>query len=80
MSVLDITLNRWGYSNAGALGNEEHSFIAITPRSTPAGVVAANKALSIGQLNCVLMLNGITWNRTIVIFKLHTYAKLNCLR
>ena len=26
----------WGSSNAGALGNAEHSFIALTPRSTPA--------------------------------------------
>ena len=25
-----------GFSNAGALGNVEHPFIAITPRSTPA--------------------------------------------
>ena len=45
------------------------------------GVVAADRVLSMGQieLNCVLMLNWITWNRTVLIFKLHTYAKLSFL-
>ena len=32
------------------------------------------------KINCVLMLNWITWNRTVLIFKLHTYDKLNCLK
>ena len=46
------------------------------------GVVAADRVLYIGQieLNCILELNGITWNRTILTFKLHTYYKLNCLK
>ena len=45
------------------------------------GVVAPVRVLSMGQieLNCVLMQNWIAWNRTILTFKLHTYAKLNCL-
>ena len=45
-------------------------------------VVAPDRVLSMGQieLNCVLMLNWITWNRTVLTCKLHTYAKLNCLK
>ena len=45
-------------------------------------MVAPDRALSMGQieLNCVLMLNWIAWNRTALTFKLHTYAKLNCLK
>ena len=43
------------------------------------GVVASDRVLSMGQieLNCV---NWIVWNRTILICKLCTYAKLNCLK
>ena len=33
-SVQDMTLNKFGSSNARALGNTEHPFIAIAPRST----------------------------------------------
>ena len=45
------------------------------------GVVSPNRVLSMGQieLNCVLMLNWITWNKTVLTFKLPTDAKLNCL-
>ena len=32
------------------------------------------------ELNCVLMLNWIVWNRILLTFKLPTYAKLNCLK
>ena len=32
------------------------------------------------QLNCVLMLNWIAWNRTVLTFKLRIYAELNCLK
>ena len=32
------------------------------------------------ELNCVLMLNWISWNITALIFKLHTYAQLNWLK
>ena len=46
------------------------------------GVAVPNRVLSMGQigLNCELMLNWITWNRTVSIFKLCTYAKLNYLK
>ena len=44
-------------------------------------VVVSDRALSMGQIeqNCILMLNWITWNITVLIFKEWTYAKLNCL-
>ena len=32
------------------------------------------------NLRCVLMLNWITWNRTVLTLKLCTYAKVNCLK
>ena len=38
----------WGSSNAGALGNAEYPFIAIPPRSTLTGMVAPDRALSMG--------------------------------
>ena len=43
------------------------------------GVVTPDRVLSMGQieLNWVLMLNCIAWNRTVLTFKLHTYVKLN---
>ena len=45
-------------------------------------VVAPDSVLSMGQieLNCVIMLNWIARNRTVLIFKLRTYAKINCLK
>ena len=47
-----------------------------------AWVMTPDRILSIGQieLNCVIMLNWITCHRTILIFKLRTYAKRNCLK
>ena len=52
------------------------------PGSLWSGVVAPDSVLSMGQieLNCELELNWIAWNRTVLIFKLCTYAKLNCLK
>ena len=46
------------------------------------GVVASDRVLSMDriELNCVLMLNWIAWNRTVLTFNLRTYAKLNCLK
>ena len=46
------------------------------------GVVVPDKVLLMGQteLKCVLMLNWIAWNRTVLTFKLCTYTKLNCLK
>ena len=40
------------------------------------------RVLSMGQieLNCVLVLNWIAWNRTVSTFKLRTFAELNCLK
>ena len=45
-------------------------------------VVAPDRVLSMGkiEINCVLMLNRITWNRTVLISQLRTHAKLNCLK
>ena len=45
------------------------------------GLVAPNRVQSMSQieLNCVLMLNWIAWNRTVLTFKQCHYAKLNCL-
>ena len=46
------------------------------------GVVAPDRALLMGQieLKSVLMLNWITWNRTVLTCNLRTHAKLNCLK
>ena len=45
-------------------------------------MVVPDRVLSMSQikLNCVLMLNRIAWNRTVLTIKLRTYAKLNCLK
>ena len=50
--------------------------------SLPSLPVAPDRVLSMGQieLNYVLMLNWIAWNKTILTYKLRTYAKLNCLK
>ena len=48
-------------------------------------VVVSDRVLSMGQieLNCILMLNWIVWNRTVLTFncinKIYTYTKLNWL-
>ena len=78
------TIWRWGSSNAGALRNAEHPFIAIAPRSILARMVAPDRFLSIGQIevNSVLTLNWIFWNRTALTFYcelIYAYTKLNCL-
>ena len=46
------------------------------------GVVGLDRVQSSSQieLNCVLMLNWISWHGTVLTFKLCTYAKLNCLK
>ena len=45
-------------------------------------VVAPDRVLSMSQieLNCVHKLNWFAWNRTVLIIKLCTCAKLNCLK
>ena len=44
-------------------------------------VVSPDRALSMDQIeqDCVLLLNLISWNETVLIFKLCTYTKLKCL-
>ena len=46
------------------------------------GVVAPVRVLCMAQIeiNSVLMLNWIAWNKTVLTFKQSTYAKLNCLK
>ena len=57
-------------------GNVEYPFIAIIPRSTLI-VVAPDRVLSMGQieLNYVLMLNWIVWNKT--VFDIWRQHKVN---
>ena len=45
-------------------------------------LLAPDRALSIvlTELHCFLMLKWIVWNRTILTFKLYTYAEGNCLK
>ena len=45
-------------------------------------VVAPDRVLSMSQieLSCVFMLNWITWNGTLLTYKLRNYAKLDSLR
>ena len=44
--------------------------------------LTSDRVLSMDQieLNYILMLNLIAWNRPVLTFKLQTYAKLNCLK
>ena len=52
------------------------------PGQLRSGMVALDRALSVDQieLNCVLRVNWIAWNRTVLTCKLRTYAKLNRLK
>ena len=69
-----VMLELWGMQNTS-------SMLSLSGPLRP-GVVAPDRILSIGQieLKCVLMVNWITWNKTVLIFKQSTYAKLNCLK
>ena len=69
-----VMLEFWGMLSTPSL--------PLLPGSLWPGVVAPDWVLSMGQieLNCVLMLNWIAWNRTVLTFKLCTYAKLNCCK
>ena len=53
------------------------SSLPLVPGSLWPGVVAPDRALSMGQieLNCVLMLNWIVWDRT--VFDFETLCTLN---
>ena len=72
----------WGSSNAETLGNLEYPWLPSLPGPLGPGVVALDRVPSMGQieLNCVIMLNWTALNRTVLTFKLCTYAKLNCLK
>ena len=56
--------------------------LLLRPDTLWPGVVAPGRVLSMSQteLNCVIMLNWITWNRTVLVFKQRTYVKLNSLK
>ena len=43
------------------------------------GIANTNNSIQMEQ-NGVLMIIWIAWNRTVLAFKLSTYAKLNCLK
>ena len=63
-------------------GMQSTLLIQLLPDPLWPRVEALDRVLSMGQieLNCVFMLNGTVWNRTIFTFKLCTYAKLNWLK
>ena len=74
--VLDMTLNK----NDGEVpimqevwGMQSTSSLPLLPDPLWAGVVAPDRVLSMGQieLNCVLMLNWIDWNRSVLKFMLN---------
>ena len=63
------------------LGMQSTPSLTSLPCQLWPGVIAPDRGLFMGQieLNCVLMLNWITWIRTVLIFKLRTYVKVNCI-
>ena len=69
-----VMLERWGMWVTSSLPSLS---VPLWPR-----VVTSDRVLSLGQieLDCVLMLNGIVSNRTVLTFKLRIYAKLNSLK
>ena len=73
-SEVPVMLELWGMQSTSSL---PYLLGPLWP-----GVVAPDRVLSMGQieLKCVLILHWITWNRTVLIFKLCTYDKLNCLK
>ena len=66
--------NFWGMQSIPSL--------PLLPGPLRPGVVAPDRFLSMVQieLNCVSILNWNAWNRTLLTFKMHTYAKLNSLK
>ena len=76
------TIRWWSFSNLELWGMWSTHLLPLLQGPLCPSVVAPNWILSMGQieLNCVLMLNWIAWNRTVLTFKLCTYAKLNCLK
>ena len=64
------------------LGMQSIPPLPLLPSLLWPGVVAPNRVLYMGQieLNWEPILNWIAWNRTVLKFRLRTYAKLNCLK
>ena len=64
--AVPVMLELWGTRSSPSLSQ--------LPGRLWLGVVASDRVLSISQieLKCVLMLNWITWNKTVLIFKLRT--------
>ena len=58
------------------------SLLPSIPGQLLPGVVVLDRVPSIGQieLNCVLGLNCIVCDGTVLTFKMRTYAKLKCLK
>ena len=56
--------------------------LSLLPSPLCPRMVVSDRVLSLNQieLKSVIMSNWIAWSRTILIFKLRTYAKLNCLK
>ena len=85
MSVLDMILNNLMVTVPVMLElwrMQSTSLLPSLPGPLWPGLVAPDRVLSMGQIeiNCVLMLNWIAHNRTVLISTQCTYAKLNCLK
>ena len=63
---LDMTILWKGFSNAGASGNAEYPLFLLLLGPLWPGVVEPNMGQI--ELNCVIMLNWIVWNRTVLTF------------
>ena len=68
---VSVMLELWG----------TRSIPSLTSLPGPLWLREVVRGLSMDQieLKCALMLNWIAWKRTVLIFRLRTYAKLNCL-
>ena len=67
---VSIMQELWGMQSTPSLPSLQSPFWPI------------DRVLSMGQIEikCVLILNWIIWNRTVLICKQRTYAQLNCLK
>ena len=68
----------WDSSNAGALRMRSTPLLPSLPSQSWHGVVAPDRVLSMGQieLNCVLTLNWVVWNRTVDTYKMDLALKI----
>ena len=74
MTLINLMIRFQKYWNFGICGVPLHSH-----RSEEEAPDRVRSVCQI-QLNCVFKLNWIAWNRTVLTFKLSTYAKLNCFK